>query len=200
MESRESHRAAAGLEAAGERGDQPAAAPSAGNRWPQVIAGQPVDQLLRQLDRATCTPGLSRRAEQSGPGAYEVVHPAVEVHRVQAAFRGDVEMVSDLQAIAQLASAGAGAPDRLLVARRQPEQRAALPLLRHHGHRHRSLEAVVEEAQEPVAHTEQPIGTGARHGDLDARLEAVPELLKITRHDYEPTEQEDQGYSPPPAK
>src|ERR1700674_2172874 len=201
VQRRGADRLAAGLEVAGQRADHAAPLARAGHRERDLIAVEAMDQPLGQLDRAARAPRLADQAPHHRPVAHEVAHLAGDLDRMQPGLARDVEMVVVGERVLEVHGPLAGEADDLLV-RDQHSERRLLDRLRHHRHRHRAVEAIVEIAQKAVPHPQQLVRRSAGgNGNLDPGLEPLPEILKIPDHDdREPPESDTQGYSPSPAK
>jgi len=75
--------------------------------------------------------------------------------------------------------------------------------MRHHDDWNRTIQAIVEIAQETLTDTEELVGGRSRDSYLDPFLEATPEgaEVRIRRHgDRKPEEPDNQGYSAPQAE
>src|SRR6478672_7550166 len=190
---------AASLQAAGERAGDAAAAPRAGDREGDLRAVEPGDQAVRELDRPARSPGLPQRTAHHRPVADQVALGAVQLEGFDPALAGDIEMVGASQPLLEADGLAARLAHHLLV-RHQETDRLLLDRLRHHHDGDRAVQAVVEEAEEAVAHPEELVRRMPGHRHLDARLEPLPEVLKIHAHDHQSSESASEGYSASPAK
>ena len=190
---------AAVLQAAGQRGDHSPSPPGPGDGERDLRAVEAGDQPVRELHRAARPPGVADRRPHHRPVADEVMELPVDLHGVQPALGGDVEVVGAAKPLGQTVDLPAGHRHRLDVGGRQTPRRLGLGL-GDDRHRDGAVESLLEVAEEAVADAEELLRGRSRDRHRNAGLEPPPELPKIAVHDYQSSEPAAEGYAAPAAK
>lgn len=182
MKRRRGNGVSSALETAGQgaRHTPPSSCPRYRKRYLLII--QPFDHSLRYLDRATPTPSLASQTNNHRPSADEVMDSTFELQRVQASFRGCIEVIIGSQALAHRRGLSTRQRDCGFVAQRE-SQRVIPRGLGHHSNWDRTTQPIMKVADESISDAEQFVRSRAGYGNLDTALETAPKRPEISSHD-----------------